>query len=126
MEAFYTLMILTGVVIARYFLVRYQSTRALRLAGDKTVELIRKCESWLITINGMIGVDDDMKHRMKRDILRTVTKAGSDEEFYWKAYFEDFDYNGLWLNPTKWTMGQMYPKLVELAKIEDITVSDGV
>jgi len=120
MSAFvFSLMSITILMTVRYWLVRYQSKRAIKLASTKTIELIYKCDKWITTIHNMSGIDEVTKNRMYHQITRIVKKAGNDDEFYWKAYKEDFDYNALWISPTKWTLGQMYPNLVKLTKAND-------
>jgi hypothetical protein len=117
METLYVLMILTGIICFRYILVHFQSRRALKLAAKKTVELIRQCENGLAILNRAHTLDPKIKNKMKQTILRTVRRAGNDDDLYWAMYYKDFDYNELWLNPMKWTLGQMYPNLTEVANI---------
>lgn len=117
MELMYALMVLTIILVIRYFLVRYQSGRAIRLAHNKTIELIRECENGLAVLHMSKTLDPVLKNKMQNTIIRTVRRAGQPDDLYWAMYYKDFDYNSLWLNPTKWTLGQMYPNLIEVAKI---------
>ena len=118
MELMYTFMALTVILVIRYFLVRYQSGRAIELTHKKTIELIRKCENGLAILHGSKTLDPVLKNKMQTTIIRTVRRAGCQEDLYWAMYYKDFDWNELWLNPMKWTLEQMYPNLMEVVKVE--------
>lgn len=99
----------------RYFWVRIQCERAIKYAKYLSESHIYKCADAFVRIS-----ESDL-HDEQKEILRGhVRRALNHSQDYWEEYEKDFDYNGLWLDPYKWTLKQMFPNLTNRKGLEII------
>jgi len=123
---FFSIFLLTIILmyVIRYWLVYFNTKRAIIFASSLTNEHIKKCKKAFSTIKQI-----DMPIENYKECEKLIVNLLNYYSMYFLFYEKDFDFNKLWLDPYKWTLKQMYPtlmntKVIEIPFIEGTTEND--